>query len=279
MNILIYNENISSYLEYLTSKERAINTIKMYKSNLLKLSNFFTTNNLFEITKENLIAYKKYLQLTFKVSSVNIYLLSINQYFHWLGVDELKLKLFKIQTQNSLDNSMNKTDYDRMLRWAKKLDKYKMYCIMRTLAGTGIRIDELKYITVETIKLGICQVNNKGKIRNVILNTSLIKELNNYCQTNNIKSGIIFHGRDKNKLLDKSYIWRQLQYIAGQARVKKSKIYPHSFRHLFAKTYMETIGDLLDLADILGHSSLETTRIYTRSTTQEKKLKLDKLNL
>lgn len=279
MNILDFENNINNFLETLALDEKSNATIKAYSINLHKLLTFFKNNNLTTIDKQGLITFKDFLINTNKPNTVNLCIILNNKYLKWLGYSDLKLDKLKVQTNTSLNDIMSKSDYDRMLRYAKKLNKDKMYLIMRTLACTGIRIDELKYITVEAINPGKTQITNKGKIRSIIFIPTLKKELKKYCLDNNIRNGIIFHGRNENKLLDKSCIWRQLQYIAGQARVKKSKIHPHNFRHLFAKTYMETVGDVFELADMLGHSAIEITRLYARSSDKEKKANLLKLAL
>lgn len=279
MNIIEFENKINEFLEMLKLEKKADGTLKIYSIHLYKLIKFFKDNNITNINKENLANFKEFLIKNNKTNTVNLNININNKYLKWLGYSDLKLKTVKVQTNTSLNDIMSKSDYERILRYAKKLNNDKMHFIMRTLACTGIRVDELKYITVETLKAGKTQVTNKGKTRNVILTPILIKELKKYCSNNNISSGIIFHGRDKNRLMDKSYIWKQLQYIAGQARVKKSKIHTLSFRHLFARTYMQTIGDISELADILGHSNIEITRIYTRTSDKEKKANLSKLAL
>jgi site-specific recombinase XerD len=170
---------------------------------------------------------------------------------------------------------ISETDYNRLIRIAERLGRDKIKHIMETLAKTGIRINELQYITVEAIKKGFCEVQNKGKIRDIIISRGLAKSLKVYCKNNQITEGIIFKSR-YGAPLDKAYIWRQLKHVAGQARVNKSKVHAHSFRHLFAKTYLRDGGNITHLADLLGHSSLETTRIYTMQSKDEHRNILDK---
>lgn len=279
MDITTYETQLNPFLQMLKMAEKTQSTIKIYSIHLHKLITFFNDQHLNIIDKESLIHFKTFLINNYKPNTVNLVIAILNKYLKWLGLSNLQLDTLKVQTNTSLNDIMSKSDYERILRYAKKLNKDKMYLIMRTLACTGIRIDELKYITVEAINAGKTQITNKGKIRSIIFVPTLKKELKKYCLDNNIKKGIIFHGRDENRLMDKSNIWKQLQYIAGQARVKKSKIHPHNFRHLFAKTYMETVGDVFELADMLGHSALEITRLYARSSDKEKKANLAKLAL
>lgn len=284
-------DSLTKYLDELRQGERAAATVGKYRRDIQK---FFawaaqeaTQKDTQEgaqddITKETILAYKEYLTRQYKTASVNSYLIALNKYLAWLGADSLKAHTVKQQQRNSLDNVMSRSDYERLLRYAKKLDKERMYFIMRTLAGTGIRIEELRFITVEAITKGkgSIQVNNKGKLRDIVIAPDLCKELRRYCKEQGITAGIIFHSRSGADLLDKSYIWREMKFIAGRARVNKSKVHAHSFRHLFAKTFMDASGgNVVELADLLGHSSLETTRIYTRSSSKEKRDKISKLGL
>lgn len=281
---------LSDYLTELQRQEKATSTIGKYQRDIEKFFAWYaqevTQKDVQEsiqddITKETIIAYKAYLTGQYKTSSVNSYLIALNKYLSWLGVDDLKAHTIKQQQRNSLDDVLTRSDYERLLRYARKLGKERMYYIMRTLAGTGIRIEELRFITVEAITKGkgSIEVDNKGKLRSIVIASDLCKELRRYCKEQGITSGIIFHSRDGADLLDKSYIWREMKYIAGRARVNKSKVHAHSFRHLFAKTFMDVNGDIVELADLLGHSSLETTRIYTRSSSKEKRDKISKMGL
>lgn len=267
-------DKLKEFIQEMRLKELTERTLKKYEADV---SQFIKETNISEIDqlkKEILIDYKAILQSKFKTASINNKITIINKFIDWLDLGELKLKQIKQQRKTSLEDVLNDTDYNRLLRLAERLEKFKILNIMKTLAGTGIRIEELKYITVEAIKKGYCQVENKGKIRDIIISKSLSKELKGYCKEQDINEGLIF-GSNTGKPLDKAYIWRELQYIAGQARVKKSKVHAHSFRHLFAKTYLRDGGNITHLADLLGHSSLDTTRIYTMQTKDEHRAILD----
>lgn len=211
---------------------------------------------------------------------MNHTIITLNKYFSFIGDSEqLLTKLLKVPKQFDIDKFINKSEYERLLKYAKKLNKDKIYYIMLVLANTGIRVSELKFLTVEDLGKSSILVNNKGRIRNIYLPKDLVKDLKGYCKAKDIKSGIIFHGKSKYTMIDTSYLWREMKYIAGQAKVKKSKVHAHSFRHLFAKTYMEINNNAINLADILGHSSLETTRIYTRNSAKEHAEQISKLGL
>lgn len=148
---------------------------------------------------------------------------------------------------------------------------------MKVIAFTGVRAEELKVFTYENIQSNYIETRNKGKIRNVILRNDLRRELLKYCRDNGIKSGYIFKGKEDGTMIHATTIYKQLKRIASKAKVSKSKVHAHSFRHLFAIKFIEDSGDISELADILGHSSIETTRIYTMTTDEMKKKKIEKM--
>ncbi len=232
-----------------------------------------------EITKEGLICYKETMQQTYKASSLNSKIISINRYLRYLGYADLVLKTDRIQQANSLENVISKEQYERMLLYAKCHNKKKTYYIMKTIAQTGIRVSELEYITLEAVKEGTVVVKNKGKFRTIYLTEKLCEKLLDYCEENAIQSGVIFCGREKGKMITPEAVWKNLKYIAKKAGVPEKVVYPHSFRHLFAKEYMRIYSDMFELADILGHSRLETTRIYTKSTSLEKRMRMSNMQL
>lgn len=174
---------------------------------------------------------------------------------------------------------LNITDYKRLLRHSKTMGLIKLHYIMKILAMTGIRISELKYFTVENLKSNYIVAYNKGKERNIIVRQDITRELRKYCRENKIKEGYIFKGEKEGQMLAPSTIWRQMKKVAGKSRVNKNKVHAHSFRHLFAQVFLnEYNNNITELADILGHNSLETTRLYTRTSNAQKKSKLEKLS-
>jgi len=273
---LLVNQ-VEEFLTELKYNEKADNTIKKYAGNLNCFFNWLDDET--EITKDLMLNFKKHLiDSGFKTSTINSYIVTVNKYLKWLGYKELVVKQLKQQRKNSLEDVLNVKEYKRLLRFAKAAGKIKIYYIMKVFAMTGIRVSELKYITVENLKSNYIKVTNKGKEREIIIRQDLLRELRKYCRENGIYSGYIFPGKVKGKLISESTIWRNMRKIGGQARVKLSKIHAHSFRHLFAKMYLQEYpNNITELADILGHNSLETTRIYTRSTSQEKREKLEKI--
>lgn len=195
----------------------------------------------------------------------------------WAEREDLLLKTVKIQKNTSLEDVLSKQEYEKMIEVAKKQKSWRNYMIIKVLAITGMRVGELQYLTTDTLKSGKITVMKKGKYREIYMPESLIKLLNEYCQKEKIDSGYLFFGRNREKPLDTTGIWKMLKKVAQKAGVNTQKVYPHSFRHMFAKTYMEITGNILDLADILGHSNVETTRRYTLTTIEEKRNVLEKL--
>jgi integrase len=197
---------------------------------------------------------------------------------YWCGINDCKVKQLKKQHAASNSEILSLSDYKRLLRFAKRMNQEDTYLIMKILAMTGIRIEELSFFTVENVKSNYIHVRNKGKERSIIIRQDLARELRAYCRDKGIKSGVIFYCATKGKMMAKSTIWRRMQRIAGVARVSKNKVHAHSFRHLFAKMFLEEYnGSIAELADILGHNSLETTRIYAKTTDEEKRRKLERI--
>lgn len=251
-------------------------TMSRYMTDIKQFIDKMTINSKDDINKAKLLDYKNYLTENFKAASCTVKLISINKFLDFLGLDNLKVKLPKKQKKNVLEDMLTIAEYERLLKYAEKLEKEKMYYIITTLANTGIRISELEFITVEALRKESTVIKNKGKIREIILPKKLIKELKDYCKKNNIFNGSVFVSKAGNPI-DITYIHRELKTIAGQARIKKTKVHAHAFRHLFAVQYMKKNNNALSLADILGHSSLETTRIYTQQTKEQHQKSIDNL--
>jgi len=271
--------DINNFLEQCKNEELSNRTLQKYEKDIKDFVNIMNVKSKDEITKEKLIDYKNQLIDNSKTSTVNNKIIIINKFLMFLFDNkEYRLKQIKTQNKFEIDNILSKSDYERLLNWALKLNKRRIYCLMRTLAGTGIRISELKYITIEAVKRGKTEIYNKGKKRPVYIKESLQKELKGYCKDNEIKQGIIFISRT-GKSLDNAYIYKEIQYLAGRAKVNKKKAHPHSFRHLFAKEYLNTGGNILNLADLLGHSSTNTTRIYSTKDANENRADLNKMSI
>lgn len=277
MNKNDLQSNVVDFLSDLKMNEKSANTIKKYKHTLSRFIEYLPDD--YELTKEHTLSFKEHLLNSgYKPTTINLYIVTLNKYLKWIGVPELRVKQLKVQRKSSLSDVLTPDEYNRLLRRAKAKGQLDTHYIMKVLANTGIRIAELKFFTVENLKSNYLQINNKGKIRTVPIRQDLARELRKYCRDRKIREGTIFPGKVKGKQLSESTIWRRMQRLAGELKIKKSKIHPHSFRHLFARQFLkENSNGLAELADLLGHESLETTRIYLVSTDAEKKRKLEEL--
>lgn len=259
-------------------QEYAETTLRQYKANVLKFINWLDDDE--EITKDTTLRYKMYLgTVAGSTNSINVWIVTLNKFLKWLGINELTIKKIKMQNKQSVEDILTVSDYKRLLRFSKREGKDQLYYIMKILAMTGIRVSELQYFTVENLNSNYITVFNKGKERTIIVRQDLARELRKYSKEKGIKSGYIFPSSIVDgKMVNTSTIWRQMKKIAGHAKVKKNKVHAHSFRHLFAQVFLETYSNnITELADILGHNSLDTTRLYTRTSDAQKRSKLEKL--
>ena len=278
-------ERQTEYYTELKEQERAAATIKAYRFDIQGFFEWATDQrDGDQLTRADVVSYKESLKAAgAKTATINRKIISINKYLKWAGAENAAgTKQIKTQKRATLENVITKADYERMLRaaidppeQARKAglkSDLQMWALMQTIAATGIRFNELQYFTVDSIrtakKTGTITVSNKGKERAIPVNKSLVKLLTEYCKDKGIASGLIFGNRN-NKPLSNEQVARRLKRIAGYARVNKSKVHPHNFRHLFAKEYMEKVGRLDKLQDILGHSSIATTTIYTKASSKE----------
>lgn len=230
-----------------------------------------------KITRKLTQMYKEEMRGRYKATTLNLYLTALNSYLDFIGRRDCRVQLCRLQKKKSVENVISSEEFDRMLSYACRNKMRKAYCIMCTLVTTGIRIGELKYITVDILEKGATEVCNKGKYREIYLPDRLAEELRKYCRENEIRDGNIFLG-NRGTPISRAGVWYMLQNIAEECQVPKEKAHPHSFRHFFAKAYITQYGNLSELADILGHSSIEITRIYTRTSVNEKRERLEHLN-
>lgn len=275
--VIDLNEWHRKFLEDMIDQEKRQSTITHYDhiiSEFIKYASDFE-----EVTKSVVIDYKQLMCDKFGPTTVNNYLLIINKFLAYLGCPELRVKYLKIQKKASLEEVLEPIEFKRLLRTAKQYEQYDMYMIMKVLAYTGIRIEELKYFTFENIQSNYIQIFNKAKIRKVIVRNDLRRELLSYCKNNHIKSGYVFKSpKYEDRMIHTSTIFKRMKKLASLTPgIKKSKVHPHSFRHLFAIKFLDEGGEISELADILGHSKIDTTTIYTRSTDLMKKRKIEKI--
>lgn len=267
---------MEQYIAYLAAEELAGGTIELYVREAGRLREYLGGKR---ITKKNMIEYKEYLSTAgYAPATQNLYITAANRYLRYLGHGESTIKMNRLQGRQSLEDVISKEEYGELIRYARESGREKYYAILRTLAMTGIRVSELQYFTVEVLEKGVIRVTNKKKTREVCLPEKLIWELRRYCEKAQIESGAIFRGNGSQPI-SRVAVYKMLRKLADMAGVPTEKAHPHGFRHLFAITYMTFYSNLFELADLLGHSSLETTRIYARSTLKEKGRRINKLGL
>lgn len=275
----ILTENqIAAFAVFLKSEEKSENTIEKYIRDVRAFSDYADET---EITKETVIAYKnRLLSDNYAARSINSMLASINSLLTFLGWADLKVKSIKLQRQIycSEEKELTKAEYMRLVNTAKQKGNERLNLILQTICGTGIRVSELQFITVETVKCGEAVVSLKGKTRTVFIVKDLQKKLLRYAAEQGIQSGSVFVTRT-GKPISRTNIWREMKSLCEQANVNPNKVFPHNLRHLFARTFYGIEKDIAKLADILGHSSINTTRIYIVATGSEHRQRMENMRL
>lgn len=274
---IITNKTIKEFENYLYEEERSENTIEKYMRDVTNFHKFMSGRS---VGKADVLEYKKSLCEKYAPKSVNSILSSLNALFVFMGWYELKVKTLKIQRRIFADKSkeLTKSEYERLLSAAKRKNNERLYYLMQTIASTGLRVSEIKYVTAEAVNCGQADINCKGKIRRIFMPKALCKMLREYMKSRKITAGAVFVTKS-GKPLDRHAIWKMLKNICDSAGVSREKVFPHNFRHLFARTFYSLKKDIVRLADILGHSSVETTRIYTMESGTEHRKQLQKLGL
>lgn len=280
-------EKINAFTLKLREDEKAAATVERYSRDIRAFFAWAISRNkdsdrIDEATldKGAVLEYKSHLSELYAVGSVNSMLSSVNSFFVYLGWHELRVKSVKVQKTvfAAREQELTKREYEKLLNAAKDRGNMRLYLAMQTICSTGIRISELKFITVEALARGEAQIICKGKRRCAFLPTILCKMLKDYCYMQNIESGAVFTSRS-GKALDRSNIWSEMKRLCKAAGVPKEKVYPHNLRHLFARTFYASAKDIVRLADILGHSSVNTTRIYTMESGDVHKRQIQRLGL
>lgn len=260
-------QDLEHYGQYLTECEKSKNTVEKYLRDAKRFLIFLGEQNL---DKEIILKYKKMLMEKYRISSVNSMLIALNGYLKWIGRDDLCVRVCRTQRLifREEERELTRGEYQRLLAAAKREKKERLFCILQTIAGTGMRIGELKYLTVEALEERKIRIDFKGKVRIILIPRSLLIVLRDYCRKRKIRAGSIFCSRN-GKPLDRRNIWAEMKTLCEKARVAATKVFPHNLRHLYAKCFYEKEHDLARLADYLGHSSIETTRRYTMITSEE----------
>ena len=271
-------EMLNRFLEYLQDEERSQATMEKYARDVRRFLEYLGEDGIAD--REKVRAYKQELREHYKITSANSMLAAINSFFVFAGRGDLKVKLFKVQKMLfcSPEKEMTQKDYEKLIQDARQEKDMRMSMLLQTIGSTGIRISELKYITVEALDTGHAEIYNKGKSRVVLIPSKLERLLRKYCKKAGIVSGSIFVTRYGNPM-DRSNINKRMKQLGKAAGVSLTKVFPHNLRHLFARSFYKVEKDVVCLMDLLGHSSISTTRIYTASTEDQPRQQMARMNL
>ena len=272
------NEQILFYGESLRLEERCEATVQKYVGAVTALFDFLPDGKV--VSQEAALAWKEEISGGFTAGTVNVMISAANRFFAFMKWNDVRLKQIKTQRRifRDRDRELTKTEYMRLLNAAWKNDNLRLYYLMQTLGSTGVRVSELRFITVEAVHAGKAVVDCKGKRREVLIPKKLRKRLLAYCEEAKITSGPVFVTKN-GKPLNRSNIWKELQRLCAEAGVDRRKAFPHNFRRLFAVTFYRMEKDIAKLADLLGHASINTTRIYIMESGAEHERQLEKLGL
>lgn len=270
---------IEHFREILKNDEKSKQTIEKYIRDIKKLMIYANGQ---EISKELLLNYKEHLEKCgkYKISSINSYIAAANHLCEVMGWTDIRVKMIKVQRETFVPENKEITirEYEKLIKTAYKKGDERLALIIETLGSTGIRISELGHITVESLKYGMADIYNKGKVRRILYPSELLKLLKEYVKERHMTHGSIFI-TSKGNTVNRSNVWRMMKKLCRAAGVNEEKVFPHNMRHLFARCFYKIKNDIAKLADVLGHSSIDTTRIYIKSTGKEHKRQLDKMNM
>ena len=269
----ITEQSLAAFADWLTQQEKSPVTVRKYLRDLRAFAAFAGAEPL---TKALTVAYKNQLTRRSAPASVNSRLSALNSFLHFLGAEECRVRLLKQQQKIycPAERALTERDYAKLLNCSAGRTRL----LLQTLCGTGIRVSELQYFTVEAVQHNAVTVRCKGKSREILIPSALRTELLRYARKKGITEGIIFRTRS-GRPLDRSNIWKMLKALCGKAKVAAAKVFPHNFRKLFARQFHKANKDIALLADVLGHSSINTTRIYLMTTFREHQAKIDRLGL
>ena len=264
----VTKEEIRQFSDALAEEERSAGTIEKYVRDVRRFAVWLDGE---EVSRERTAAWRDgLLERGYAPVTINSMVAAVNQFFAVLGWEDCKVKALKIQRKLFRDDrrELTREEYQRLLDAAHGLGRERLALLLETICATGIRVSEVKYITVEAARAGRAEVSLKGKLRTILLPGKLCRKLKKYARAQKIASGEIFRTRS-GKSLSRRQIWAEMKRLCKSAGVAPSKVFPHNLRHLFARTFYKVCRDVVKLADVLGHSSVETTRIYLISTGAE----------
>ena len=293
-NVKFPKEILLTYREYLQDEERSVATVEKYLRDVKVFMEYLNERGRGKeevdsrciagsnetLDKKVIREYKQYLKNRYKITSANSMLAALNSFLVFWGKAELKVKLFKMQRvqYSKPEREMTEKDDERLMLAAREKGDMKMSMLIQTIGSTGVRISELKFITVESLRDGRAEIYNKGKCRVVLLPVELTKVLRKYCRKAGIVSGSIFVTKHGNPI-DRSNVSKKMKQLGREAGVDTAKVFPHNFRHLFARIFYSIEKDVVRLMDLLGHSSIDTTRIYTMTTEEQPRRQMSRMRM
>lgn len=270
-------KKVGEFENNLMMNEKSLATIKKY---IKEIRNFLDFLDGGDITKTRVMQYRAALQPEYRAQTINVKLSAVNAFLDFIGRPECRVRFIKVQKKSFVEEEkeLREEEYKTLLLSARERGKIRLYHILLTLCSTGIRISELKYITADAVRQGRAEIDMKGKHRVILLPNELKNKLKEYMDQKNIRTGSVFITRN-GKPVDRSNIFHEMKRLSAYAGVKPKKVYPHNLRHLFARSFYAVEKNLSHLADILGHSSIETTRIYIASSYRNFDRILDSMQL
>ena len=275
---LLTSEHLAAYGRHLKQEERAPATVEKYLRNIRAFARWLDGG---AVTREAVTGWKEHLLAQRRTpSTVNAALAALNGLFRFLGWEGCRAKFLKVQRRMFRDpaRELARGDYDKLITTARELGRERLALLMEAICATGVRVSEVPYLTVEAAQRGRAEVSLKGKIRTILIPVKLCRKLLKYARKQKIASGEIFL-TGNGKSLSRRQIWAEMKRLCVHAGVEPSRVFPHNLRHLFATAYYRAYRDIAKLADVLGHSSIETTRIYLLSSGEEHQRQLDRLGL
>lgn len=275
--LVVTKASVTTYLQFLKIQEKSKGTLEKYQRELLDLAKYLAGK---KVTREDLVVWKEELEKRYSPAGVNGRLVAANGFFSFFGRYDLRLKLLKIQKEIFMreEKELTRAEYGRLVRTAERKGKERLSLLIQTICATGIRVSELEFITVEAVKRGRAEVNCKGKRRVIFLPARLQKKLKAYAAKKGISEGVIFAAKS-GRPLHRGNIWAEMKKLCKDAEVSPEKVFPHNLRHLFARIFYSLDKDIAKLADMLGHSNIETTRIYIIESGRIHRQKLERMRL
>jgi len=275
---MITESRIREFCCYLWQEEREAGTIEKYSRDVRKLAAWLEGQ---EVTKELAIRWKEHLrESSYNPVTINSMLAVVNRFFRFCGWEDCRVKALRLQRTlfRNEKRELTREEYQRLVTAARQRGDERLALLMETICATGIRVSEVRYITVEAVREEQAEISLKGKVRTILLPGKLCRKLQKYAKGKKIASGEIFLTRGGVRL-SRRFIWAEMKRLCQAAKVAPDKVFPHNLRHLFARTFYRACRDIVQLADVLGHSSIETTRIYLVATGEEHRKRLDNLRL